>query len=240
MGIFLLALTIILFLISINKTNKKIYDKNLKKYKTILKQSRKKIIILGVLSIILILAFTIVLNINKQTESEQTLNTTLPIIYILLLAYIIAMFSFIVQWILVPSKEKIKRDAKKEKINEELKKFNFDKKIKYNSNIVCFDNSNRILAIINTYKNTCDLIKYEEITNCEILENDQNIMNDQNGTIIGIGARKSRETIDLKLKINTINPNKNSYIICIRDTEIENEALDFINKVYRNIIAIIK
>ena len=237
MGIFLLVLTIILFLISINKTNKKIYDKNLKKYKTILKQSRKKIIILGVLSIILILAFTIVLNINKQTESEQTSNTTLPIIYILLLTYIIAMFSFIVQWILVPSKEKIKRDAKKEKIKEELKKFNFDKKIKYNSNIVCFDNSNRILAIINTYKNTCDLIKYEEITNCEILENDQNIMNEQNGTIIGVGARKSKETIDLKLKINT---NKNSYIICIRDTEIEKEALDFINKVYRNIIAIIK
>lgn len=237
MGIFLLVLTILLFLISINKTNKKIYDKNLKKYKTILKQSRKKIIILGVLSIILILAFSIVLNINKQTESEQTLNTTLPIIYILLLAYIIAMFSFIVQWILVPSKEKIKRDAKKEKINEELKKFNFDKKIKYNSNIVCFDNSNRILAIINTYKNTCDIIKYEEITNCEILENDQNIMNEQNGTIIGVGARKSKETIDLKLKINT---NKNSYIICIRDTEIEKEALDFINKVYRNIIAIIK
>ena len=186
MGIFLLALTIILFLISINKTNKKIYDKNFKKYKTILKQFRKKIIILGVLSIILILAFSIVLNVNKQTESEQTLNTTLPIIYILLLTYIIAMFSFIVQWILVPSKEKIKRDAKKEKINEELKKFNFDKKIKYNSNIVCFDNSNRILAIINTYKNTCDLIKYEEITNCEILENDQNIMNEQNGTIIGV------------------------------------------------------
>ncbi len=237
MGIFLLALTIILFLISINKTNKKIYDKNFKKYKTILKQFRKKIIILGVLSIILILAFSIVLNVNKQTESEQTLNTTLPIIYILLLTYIIAMFSFIVQWILVPSKEKIKRDAKKEKINEELKKFNFDKKIKYNSNIVCFDNSNRILAIINTYKNTCDLIKYEEITNCEILENDQNIMNEQNGTIIGVGARKSKETIDLKLKINT---NKNSYIICIRDTEIEKEALDFINKVYRNIIAIIK
>lgn len=233
MGVFLLILTIILFLISINKTNKKIYDKNLKKYKTILEQSRKKIMILGILSIIFISAFNIVLNINNNLENGEEINSTLPFIYILLLAYIIVMFAFIVQWILVPNKEKIKRELVKEKMNQELKKYSFDKKFKYNSNIVELDNKNRILAIINTYKGTCNLIQYSDITNCELLENDKNIVN--GGTIIGVGTRKSKEAIDLKLKIST---NNNSYVISIKDTEIEKEALDFINNAYKNIMEI--
>ena len=63
-------------------------------------------------------------------------------------------------------------------MNQELNKYSFDKKFKYNSNIVGLDNKNRILAIINTYRGTCDLIKYSEITNCEILENNKNIVNE--------------------------------------------------------------
>ena len=235
MGVFLLILTIILFLISINKTNKKIYDKNLKKYKTILEQSRKKIMILGILSIIFIGAFNIVLNINNNSENTEEINSTLPFIYILLLAYIIVMFAFIVQWILVPNKERIKRELVKEKMNQVLNKYNFDKKFKYNSNIVGLDNKNRILAIINTYRGTCDLIKYSEITNCEILENNKNIVNEYGSTIIGVGTRKSKEAIDLKLKISTTD---NSYVISIKDTEIEKEALDFINNAYKNIMEI--
>lgn len=238
MGLFLLILTIILFLVSINKINKKIYNKNIRQYKEKLKTYRKKLIIFGILSIIFISLFNVVLIINDNSESTDKLNSTLPFIYILLLAYMIVMFSFIVHWILVPSKEKIKREIEQERINKELEKFNFDKKIKYNSNIICFDNNNRVLAIINTYKNTCELIRYEEIINCEIYENEKDITNKQNGTIIGVGSRKGKELIDLKLKIITNNSNKKIYMLSIKDSEIEKEAIEFLNESYINIMEI--
>lgn len=231
MGIFLLIFTIILFLISINKTNRKIYDKNFRKFKTELIQARRKILILGLVSIILILVFTIVLSINENTGNDQIL----PVVYILLLLYIISMFSFIVQWILIPSKEKIKGDVKKEKIAEELNKYKFEKKLKYNSNSIWFDYENRILVILNTYKNTYDIVKFDDIVSCDILEDNKSIMSEDNGAIIAIGTKKNRGTIELKIKINT---RENSYTVCIRDTEIENSALDFVNKVYKNIMEI--
>lgn len=238
MGIFLLILTIILFLVSINKINKKIYNKNIRQYKEKLKTYRRRLIIFGILSIIFICLFNVVLNINDNLENTDKINNTLPFIYISLLVYMIAMFSFIVHWILVPSKEKIKREIEQTKINQELEKYNFDKKIKYNSNIICFDNRNRVLAIINTYKNTCELIRYEEIINCGIYENGKDITNKQTGAIIGIGSRKGKELIDLKLKITTNNSNKKIYTISIKDSEIEKEAIEFLNESYVNIMKI--
>ena len=43
-------------------------------------------------------------------------------------------------------------------------------------------------------------------------------------TIIGVGTRKSKEAIDLKLKISTTD---NSYVISIKDTEIEKGSFGF-------------
>lgn len=239
MGIFLFILTIILFLVSINKINKKIYNKNVKQYKEKLKIYRKRLVIFGSLSVIFISAFNIALTINNGLENADEINSTLPFIYILLLAYMIFMFSFIVQWVLVPNKDKIKREIKQEKINQELKDYNFNKKIKYNSNTICFDDDKRILAIMNTYKNTCELIKYEDINNCEILENGKNITNMPNGEIIGIGSRKNKEPIDLKLKIITRDSNKNVNAFEIKDNEIEKEAIEFLNNAYISIMAVI-
>ena len=250
MEIFFIILTVIILLFAINKTNKKIYNRKYKKYKEKLKQIRKRIIILGIISLIIIIIFSLTIGTNNEAEeilknsvegnidAEKTIKNTLLYIYILPFIYIISMVMLIINLFLMPSKEKINNDDKKNKIEQELKKYNFEKQIKYKSNIVKFDNHNRVLAIINTYKNTLSIIKYNEIKACEILENNKCILNteDRKTTFI-YGINSSNPEGNLKLNIICNNINKQIYTIKINNTE--KEAYEYLYKIYLEIMNII-
>lgn len=180
---------------------------------------------------------------------------SIMLLIIMFIIYLLAMFSLIQAWYNAPRKEVARNELERMRKNQdnELRNLKFDKEIKFQNNVVCFDNTNNVLVIRDNSKFTNDIIKYTDILECEILENNNTVLQDGLGraliggviaggvgAVVGANTRKTEIITDLKIRIVTKNSSKSSYMIWLKSKEMSKQAFEFVNEVYamiKNIIS---
>lgn len=248
MGMFFLTITFVLVVVAIASTSDKKVDNTYKRYHDKMIKYQKKILISGVISLISISCVVIL-----YTSDIVSSNLAGILIAISTVVYIFSFLAFLGYWMSVPNKQIAERDTKIDKINDELKQFKFDREISGSHYIVSFDNTHKLLVLRDTDINSVDYIKYTDLLKCEVLENNTAITKGGLGravvggaiaggvgAIVGANTRKSEIITDLKLNIITKNINKSSYLIWIKETQIDDQEIKFINEVYGVITTIIE
>ena len=266
MGFFFLMLTICIFFIAIINTYQKLVDNTFALHKSDLKRGMKKILIWGLLSILLISTVLFVSSINEDAkekmsrydntsryiEARETFDNTLPLTFIFPIVYVIVMIIFLFQCAMITSEKDVIREKKAQKMQEELSEYIINREVRYNNNVVILDNKHEVVIIEDTLNMTYDIIKYRELLNCEILENNSTVMTGGVGravvggmiaggvgAIVGANTRKSKVINSLTIRIITSNSRKSSYILKLQDENLSNEAYNFMNEVYGLIINLI-
>ena len=173
--------------------------------------------------------------------------------------YIFGFIGFIVSWVKNPTVYMVNYEKDTNKIEEELKTYNFDKNMRYGITGIFIDNTKKEIIVKNFIDPSYYTLPFSSIIECEILEDDATIakggigraviggvLAGGIGAIVGAGTRKSKNVVNsLKIRITTkdiINAMRIINIITEQTNKSDSSyvlAENYANELYSTITSII-